>query len=124
MNSMNERLNFAKDKSFACAVNVLADCRSIQNEFKEDVLAKQLLRFGMPIAEKLEERVGSFKCKDFYYKLPLECKKAGESNYCNRWGMESNFLAKKKEQKLAQGAQELPIIIGAKLKTMRNKVNK
>ena len=95
MNSMNERLNFAKDKSFACAVNVLADCRSIQNEFKEDVLAKQLLRFGMPIAEKLEERVGSFKCKDFYYKLPLECKKAGESNHCNRWRMEYNFLAKK-----------------------------
>ena len=124
MNSPIERPNPAKDKSFAFAVKVVGECRSIQNEFKEYVLTKQLLRSGTSIGANVEERIGSFSDKDFHYKFSIAYKEARESHYWIRLLVESNLLQVEKGQVLLEDIEELLGIIGSILKTMRNKLNK
>lgn len=51
--------NLVQLKSYAFAVRVVRACQYLNNEKKEFVLSKQLLRSGTSIGANIEEAIGS-----------------------------------------------------------------
>ena len=57
--------NVIQQKSYAFAVRIVKLCRYLQEEKKEFVLSKQLLRSGTSIGANVEEAIGGQSEKDF-----------------------------------------------------------
>jgi len=63
--------NIIKDKSFAFAVSVVSLCKNLQEEKREYVLSKQLLRSGTAIGALVREAEHAESAADFIHKLLL-----------------------------------------------------
>ena len=120
-----EKSNPAKEKSFDFAIRIVKVCRRIQEEEREYILTKQLLRSGTSVGANTEEAIGSFSDKDFHYRFSIAYKEARESHYWIRILRESELMKKDEFDDLIIRIEELQKIIGSILKTMRNKtINK
>ena len=73
--------NPALDKSYEFALTVVKLCYSIQNDKKEFILSKQLLRSATSIGANMEEAIGGQSNKDFLHKVSIAYKEARESHY-------------------------------------------
>lgn len=73
--------NIVQIKSYAFAVRVVKACQYLNNEKKEFVLSKQLLRSGTSIGANIEEAIGGQSDKDLFAKLTIAYKEARESHY-------------------------------------------
>jgi four helix bundle protein len=111
------------DKSYAFAVRVAKLCFAIQQEKKEYILTKQLLRSGTSIGSNAEEAVGGQSEKDFFHKLTISYKEARESHYWIRLIGDTDLIDSDTKEDLLQDVEELLRIIGSIQKTMRNKMN-
>src|SRR5947207_1206794 len=69
------------DKSFTFAVRVVKLCRHIQQEKKEYVLTKQLLKSGTSIGANIEEATQGQSRRDFISKLSIALKEAHETRF-------------------------------------------
>ncbi|MDA9072141.1 four helix bundle protein [bacterium] len=121
---MSERPNPAKDKSFEFALKVIEVCRDLQENKREYILSKQLMRTGTSIGANVEEGMGSFSDKDFHYKFSIAYKEARESHYWVKLLIGSGLIKKEIGEELLEKVEELMRIIGSILKTMRNKIEK
>jgi len=119
----HEKPNPARDKSFEFALEIVKVCRQIQEDHKEYVLSKQLLRSGTSIGANVEEGIGSFSDKDFHYKFSISYKEARESHYWIRLLKESGLISNEVADTLLIMVEEILRIIGSILKTMREKKN-
>ena len=70
-----------QNKSFQFAVRIVKLCRYLQNEHKEFVLSKQLLRSGTSIGANISESQQAQSRADFVSKLNISLKEAYETNY-------------------------------------------
>ena len=75
--------NPALDKSYAFALKVVKLCFEIQNEQKEYILTRQLLRSGTSVGANTEEAIGAQSDKDFLHKISIAYKETREAHY---WG--------------------------------------
>ena len=73
--------NVLKNKSYAFALQVVKLCRKLQEEKKEYVLSKQLLRSGTAIGALTEEANQAESKADFIHKLSIANKEANETQY-------------------------------------------
>lgn len=118
-----EKGNPAKEKSFEFALKIIKVCQTIQDEKKEYVLSKQLLRSATSVGANVEEAVGAFSDKAFHYKFSIAYKEVRESHYWIRLMLESNYISRKEGEGLLSNNEELLRIIGSILRTMRNREN-
>ena len=73
--------NIIQQKSFAFAIRMVELFKYLQNEKKEFVLSKQILRSGTSIGANIEESIGGASDKDFLHKLTISYKEARETIY-------------------------------------------
>jgi four helix bundle protein len=70
-----------KEKSFAFAIQIVQLCQEIQENKKEFVLTRQLLRSGTSIGANVREALNGESTPDFIHKLSIAQKEADESCY-------------------------------------------
>ena len=73
--------NAVQIKSFAFAIRIVRLYQFLQEEKKEFVLSKQILRSGTSIGANIEEGEGGFSKKDFAAKMGISYKEARETKY-------------------------------------------
>lgn len=115
--------NIVQIKSYAFAVRVVKACQYLNNEKKEFVLSKQLLRSGTSIGANIEEAIGGQSDKDFFAKLTIAYKEARESHYWVRLLKDTDYLNQEEANSLINDVEELMRIIGSIQKTTRENRN-
>lgn len=113
--------NIVQQKSYQFAVRIVKTCKYLQEEKKEYILSKQLLRSGTSIGANIEEAIGGQSEKDFFAKLTISYKEARETHYWIRLLGDTGYLTKEESQSLLSDTDELLRIIGSIQKTMRSR---
>ncbi len=111
--------NIIQVKSYDFSVEVVKACRVLMEDKKEYILSKQLMRSGTSIGANIEEAIGGFSKKDFYYKLTISYKEARESLYWIRLLFDTGYLNEGIKDRLSRNCEEILKIIGSILRTLR-----
>ncbi len=112
--------NIVQVKSYAFAIKIVNTFKVLQQDSKEFVLSKQLLRAGTSIGANIEEAIGGQSRKDFFAKLTIAYKEARETKYWIRLLTDTKYLDKETSRILLEDIEELLGIIGSIQKTIRN----
>ena len=115
--TVTERENPVLDKSYAFALEIVKTTRAVQNEHKEYVLTKQLLRSGTSIGANVSEATAAQTKKDFTAKMAIASKEARETHYWLRLLRDSYLLNEKTASQLINQNSELIRMLTAIVKT-------
>jgi four helix bundle protein len=118
--------NVIQQKCFSFSVLVVGICKYLREKQKDNIISKQLLRSGTSIGANVEEGIGCQTKKDFYFRFTIAYQESRES-YC--WlkvlkeskMKESKMIDKSIIDQPISDCEEILIIIGSILKTLRNK---
>ncbi len=113
--------NLIRNKSFVFALRIVKLFQYLQQEKKEFVLSKQLLRSGTSIGAMVRESEHAESKADFIHKLSIALKEANESEYWIDLLYHSNYLDEKQYESIIADIIELKRIITAILLSMKKK---
>jgi len=99
--------NIIHQKSFAFAIRMVELFKYLQNEKKEFVLSKQILRSGTSIGANIEESIGGASDKDFLHKLTISYKEARETIYWLKLLHATHYISEKEFNSLQNDAEEI-----------------
>ncbi len=102
--------NHIVDKSFDFAVRIVKLCKYLQNEKKEYVLSKQLLRCGTSIGANVNEAQAAQSTNDFIAKLSISSKEARESKYWIDLLIETEYLPSDSQKVISLKEQNMELI--------------
>ena len=111
--------NTIENKSFLFAVRITKLCRYLQEEKKEYVLSKQLLRAGTSIGANTAESQQAQSAADFICKLNIALKEAAETNYWLRLLHASDYLTDFEFSSIITDCKELEKMLTSIIKTSR-----
>lgn len=120
-NSPGKR-NVVKDKSFAFALRIVKVNLYFQEEKREFVLSKQLLRSGTAIGALVREAEQAESKADFAHKLAIALKEANETDYWVELMYQSGLMDKTAFESLKQDALELIKLLTSIIKTTRRQL--
>ena len=109
--------NVIVEKSYVFALDIVKLCFGIQQEKKEYVLSRQLLKSGTSIGANVEEAVGGISKADFLAKMQIAYKEARESHYWIRLMRDSALLEEQVSHRMISNCEELLRILCSILKT-------
>ena len=112
--------NIIDQKSKAFAVRIVRFTRYLQEEKKEFVLSKQILRSGTSIGANTRERKNAQSKADFVNKLSIALKEADETQYWLELLYESDILDKTMYNSLNNDLKEIIAIITSSIITAKN----
>ena len=112
--------NIIDQKSKAFAVRIVKFTRYLQEEKKEFVLSKQILRSGASIGANTRERKNAQSKADFVNKLSIALKEADETQYWLELLYESDILDKTMYNSLNNDLKEIIAIITSSIITAKN----
>ena len=115
--------NHIETKSFLFAVRIAKLCRYLQEEKKEYILSKQLLRSGTSIGANIAESQQAQSRADFISKLSIALKEAVETNYWLRLLHASDYLTDSAFSSMITDCRELEKLLTSIIKTSRNSSN-
>ena len=115
--------SIAAKKSYDFALRIIKLAKYLNEEKKEFVLSKQVLKSGTSIGANVEEALGGHSEKDFISKLTIAYKEARETDYWLRLLRDSEILESTLADSLLEDCGELLKIIGSILKTSKNKTD-
>lgn len=104
---MELKENIVLDKSFLFAVEIIKLCRFLQEERKEFILSKQLLRSGTSIGANIKEAINGISKKDFTAKMYIALKEANETEYWIELLKSTDYLAKYEFERITCDCKEL-----------------
>ena len=84
--------NVVMDKSFAFAVKIVKLVKSIQDQKKEFILTKQLIRCGTSIGANIMEGNNGESKADFIHKLSIAQKECSETIYWLELLKETDYI--------------------------------
>lgn len=119
--TINKSENVLKNKSYVFALQVVKLCRKLQEEQREYVLSKQLLRSGTAIGALTEEANQAESKADFIHKLSIANKEANETQYWIRLLIDSDIIDSEDGKILLENCIELVRIVTASIKTSKSK---
>jgi four helix bundle protein len=108
------------DRSLAFALRIVRLSRYLQNEHREYVLSKQILRSGTAIGALIREAQYAQSKADFLHKLTIGLKEANETKYWLQILVESGYIDRKMYQSIEPDAEELLKLLIASTKTIKN----
>ena len=97
----------ARDKSYAFTLDLVRTLRVVQQEQREYVLTKQLMRSGTSIGANVEEANAAQSKKDFVAKMAVASKEARETDYWLRLLRDAGLLEQKVAERLLTDCAEL-----------------
>ena len=112
-----------EEKSFLFAVRIVKLCRYLQEEKKEYILSKQLLRSGTSIGANVAESQQAQSRADFISKLNISLKEAAETNYWLRLLRASEYLTEIEFSSVFADCKELEKMLTSIIKSSRNSTN-
>jgi four helix bundle protein len=116
---MEKRGNVLKEKSFTFAVRIVKLTRFLQEERREFVLSKQLLRSGTAVGALVREAEQAESKADFIHKLAIALKEANETDYWLELLYQSGILDQRGFDSIKPDAIELLKLLTSIIKTTR-----
>ena len=98
--------------------------RYLQEEKREYILSKQLIRAGTSIGANIVESQQAQSRADFISKLSIALKEASEANYWLRLLQATDYLSESEFSSIITDCRELEKILTSILKTTRSTPNK
>jgi len=114
-------LSALEDKSFAFALKIVRQCEFLQQERKEFVLSKQLLRSGTAIGALLAEGKYAQSRMDFINKLSISLKEANETKYWLRLLKETGYLQEETAINLLSDIEAIIRMLASSVKTSKER---
>ena len=111
--------NIIEAKSFEFAVRIVNLYKHLNQEKKEFVLSKQLLRSGTSIGANARESIRAQSTADFYAKLTISLKEAEETAYWLELLNESGYIDNDMFKSLYSNCEELIRILVKILKNVQ-----
>lgn len=99
--------NILSEKAYQFALRIVKLNKYMNEEPREFVLSKQILRSGTSIGANIEESVHAQSKIDFVHKLSIAQKEASETNYWLRLLRDSNYLKPKLAESLLENCEEI-----------------
>jgi len=115
--------NVVKDKSFAFALRVVKLARHLQEQRKEFVLAKQVLRSGTAIGALVREAEHAESKADFVHKMTIALKEANETLYWLELLHHSEYIDAPRFESIRTDSEELVKILVSIVKTSKGTTN-
>ena len=125
MNGLNyeeERMkeeNLVLKKSKAFAIRIIKLYQYLNDEKKEYVLSKQILRSGTSIGANIKEAIRAQSTADFLSKMQIALKEASESEYWLELLTETNYIDSKASDSILDDCRELIKLITAIVRTSK-----
>lgn len=109
-----------KEKSYDFAIEIVKMVQLIQNERKEYVLSKQIMRSGTAIGALIYEAEYGQSRADFVHKLTISLKEANETHYWLSLLYDTQYLEYEKYLVLSANCTELIKMLVASINTARS----
>ena len=116
--------NVIKNKSFNFALRIVKLYQFLNQEKKEYVLSKQLLRSGTAIGALVRESEQAESKLDFIHKLAIAQKKANETDYWLELLFRSEYLNETQFQSLKNDIIEINKILASIIITTKQRIGK
>lgn len=117
----NKKPNILKEKSYQFALNIIRVYQSLQNDKREFVLSKQLLRSGTAIGALVEEANQAESRADFIHKLSIANKEANETKYWIRLLIDSKIFDSINMQEILSDCDENTRILSSSIITTKSR---
>ena len=109
------------EKSKAFALRVIKLYKYLNEQKREHLLSKQLLRCGTSIGANVKECIFAQSKADFTAKMFIAQKECAEAEYWLELLYESDYINKSEFESIYADCQELMRLIVATTKTLQNK---
>lgn len=108
-----------QNKSYSFALRIIKLAKFLQQEKKEYVLAKQILRSGTAIGALIREAEYAQSRPDFINKMSISLKEANECDYWLSLLRDSDYLEDRLFKSLHDDCNELISMLVSTIKTMK-----
>src|SRR4051794_7749759 len=106
-------------KSYDFAIRIVKLSQYLQNDKKEYILSKQVLRSGTSIGALIREAEYGQSRIDFVHKLTISLKEANETDYWINILKDTGYIEYKLYESLSIDCQELIKLLVASIKTAK-----
>ena len=111
--------NLIEDKSFDFAVRIVNLYKHLQDEHRENVMSKQVLRCGTSIGANIKEAMHAQSRKDFISKMNIALKESYETEYWLELLFETDCLSEENYKKLHNDCGAIRRMLISSLKTIK-----
>jgi len=115
-----QKPNIVKEKSFAFALRVIKLAQFLQDEKREFVLSKQVLRSGTAIGALIREAEHAQSRPDFINKMNIALKEANETDYWIELLYQAELITKTSYDELQPAGKELIKLLVSIVKTSKS----
>ena len=115
--------NIVRNKSFDFAIRIVKLYQYVNNDKKEFILAKQLLRSGTSVDAMIREAEHAESKSDFIHKFAIAQKEANETVYWLELLKATDYLNEKEFQNISNDAITILKLITSILKTSKSQSN-
>ena len=110
------------EKSFAFALRIVKLAKYLQEEKKEFVLSKQVLRSGTAIGALVRESEHAESRTDFAHKMNIALKEANETLYWLELLLQSDYITEQSFRSVQADSEELVKLLVAIVKTTKENI--
>lgn len=118
---MTKTKSVAYNKAFRLAIEIVKMCRYLQEQQREYIISKQILRSATSIGANLKESFYAESDKDYIHKIYLALKESSETEYWLEILKETQYISKETFKTLHSENEEIIKILTATTKTLKNK---
>lgn len=115
------RKSVAHIKAKAFAVRIVKFSKFLENEKREYILSKQILRSGTSIGANLHECINAQSRADFVSKMQIALKEANETDYWLELFLESEIIDQLMYKSLHDDLNEIIALLVSSIKTTKTK---
>ncbi len=108
-----------RDKSYAFAIRIVNMCKYLQNDKREFVLSKQLIRSGTAIGALLKEAEFGQSKSDFTNKMYIALKEANETEYWLNLLLDTGYLENPTYKSVLYDCKEIIAMLVSSIKTLK-----
>ena len=109
-----------KDKSYAFAIRIVKLSQFLQEEKKEYVMSKQVLRSGTAVGALIREAEFGQSKADFASKMSISLKEANETEYWLSILKDTNYIEQNLFEHMQSDCKELIAMLVSSIKTAKN----
>ena len=121
---MQRKPNILQEKSDAFSNRIIKMCQYLNNEKREFVLSKQILRCGTSIGANLAESRNAQSTNDYLSKQNIALKEADETAYWLNKLFEGGYLNEKEYKSIYNDCEELIKMLVSSVKTLKKKIGR
>ena len=112
--------NSLKDKSYQFAIRIVKLSQVLQQDRKEFVLSKQVLRSGTAVGALIREAEFGQSRADFTSKMSISLKEANETEYWLSLLKDTDFISESQFMSLQSDCKELIAMLVSTVKTSKS----